>query len=57
MNNMQLTSIDLEISNPCNEHCVHCYRHSLNSKKGFLSAKEVESVLNQAKELGQKTLL
>lgn len=56
MNNMQLTSIGLEISNPCNEHCVHCYRHSLNSKKGFLSSKDVESVLNQAKKLGAKNV-
>lgn len=22
----KLTNIELEISNPCNEHCVHCYR-------------------------------
>lgn len=54
---MQMASIDLEISNPCNEHCVHCYRHCLNSKKGFLTAEQVQSVLEQAKKLGAKDVL
>lgn len=52
-----MTNLKLEISNPCNEHCVHCYRHCLNSKKGFLSAAQVQSVLEQAKELGAKNVL
>lgn len=51
-----MTNIDLEISNPCNEHCVHCYRHCLNSKKGFLTAAQVQSVLEQAKKLGAKNV-
>lgn len=51
-----MLSIELEISNPCNEHCVHCYRHCLNSKKGFLSAAQVHFVLEQAKELGAKNV-
>lgn len=53
---MQMVNINLEISNPCNEHCVHCYRHCLNSKKGFLTAAQVQSVLAQAKELGAKNV-
>lgn len=57
MNNIQMTNLELEISNPCNEHCVHCYRHCLNSKKGFLSSKDAEFVLNQAKKLGAKDVL
>lgn len=44
--------IDLEISNPCNEHCIHCYRHSINSQKGFLSVPQASSVMEQAKKLG-----
>lgn len=54
---MQMTSIDLEISNPCNERCVHCYRHRLNAKKGFLTAAQAQSVLEQAKALGAKNAL
>ena len=53
---MQMTSIELEISNPCNERCVHCYRHSLNAKKGFLSAQQAQSVLEQAQYLGAKNV-
>ena len=48
--------IDLEISNPCNEHCIHCYRHSINSQKGFLSAAQASSVMEQAKKLGAGAL-
>lgn len=45
-------NLELEISNPCNEHCVHCYRHCLNTKKGFLSAENAKNALEQAKTLG-----
>lgn len=47
-----MNSIELEISNPCNEKCVHCYRHHKNVQKGFLSFKQAKSVLEQAKALG-----
>lgn len=47
-----MTSICLEISNPCNERCVHCYRICKDTKKGFLSANQAKSVLEQAKALG-----
>lgn len=49
-----MTNLELEISNPCNEHCVQCYRHCLNSKKGFLSDFQVKNVLEQAKSIGAK---
>lgn len=29
---LQMSQIELEISNPCNEKCVHCYRHCLNTQ-------------------------
>ena len=44
--------IKLEISNPCNEHCIHCYRHCLNSKKEFLTAEQSSSVIKQSVDLG-----
>ena len=47
-----MTSISLEISNPCNERCVHCYRVCEGTKKGFLSAEQARSVLDKAKALG-----
>lgn len=47
-----MSSIDLEISNPCNEHCIHCYRVCDSTRYGFLSAEQVRGVLEQAKALG-----
>lgn len=47
-----MTDLELEISNPCNEKCIHCYRTCKNTKKGFLSARQAESVFSQAKALG-----
>jgi len=52
MNILQLRNLELEISNPCNEHCVHCYRHFLNQRKDFLTEEMAYSVIKQAKELG-----
>lgn len=49
-----MDSLNLEISNPCNEHCVHCYRHCFNITKGFLSCENAKNVLEQAKSLGAK---
>lgn len=46
-----MKQIELEISNPCNEHCIHCYRHCLNSKKGFLSVEKADCIFKQAKNL------
>lgn len=47
-----INRIDLEISNPCNERCVHCYRICKDTKKGYLSANQAKNVLEQAKLLG-----
>ncbi len=51
---IRMTSLELEISNPCNERCLHCYRVCQSTKKGFLSEKQAKSVLQQAKKLGAK---
>lgn len=47
-----MTSMSLEISNPCNERCVHCYRTCDATRRGFLTEKQARRVLEQAKELG-----
>ena len=49
----QMTNINLGISNPCNEQCVHCYRVCEGTKRGFLLAAQARSVLEQAKALGR----
>lgn len=51
-----MNNLELEISNPCNEHCVHCYRHCFNATKGFLSVKQAKNALEQAKSLGAKNV-
>lgn len=53
---MFLESLELEISNPCNEHCVHCYRLCDKTKKGFLSAKDVENILDQVSSFRSEIL-
>lgn len=53
---LQMDQIELEISNPCNEKCIHCYRHCLNTQKGFLSVEQAKSALEQAKKLGAKSV-
>lgn len=52
MKDFNLKTIELEISNPCNEKCVHCYRSDKNASKGFLSLGDAEKILREAKELG-----
>ena len=47
-----MSSFDLEISNPCNKRCVHCYRVYDEKKRGFLSAAQVRNGFEQAKALG-----
>lgn len=46
-----MTHIELEISNPCNERCIHCYRTCEGTKCGFLTESQACSVLQQAKDL------
>ena len=52
-----MTHIELEISNPCNERCVHCYRVCAGTRRGFLSESQARSVLEQAKELGAESVI
>lgn len=43
----KLKNLDLEISNPCNEHCVHCYRTCETTKRGFLSFDDVRKIFDE----------
>ena len=43
----KLKNLDLEISNPCNEHCVHCYRTCESTKRGFLSIDDVRKIFDE----------
>ena len=43
----KLKSLDLEISNPCNERCVHCYRTCESTKRGFLSLEDVQKIFKE----------
>ncbi|QSH95230.1 radical SAM protein [Treponema phagedenis] len=53
---IKLNTIELEISNPCNEKCVHCYRTCSSTKKGFLSLDDVKNIFSQCKNiLAEKT--
>ena len=40
----KLRNLDLEISNPCNEKCIHCYRTCEQTKQGFLSLDAVKKI-------------
>ena len=46
-----LASLSLEISNPCNERCVHCYRVCDSTKQGFLSIEDVQLVFKQIENI------
>lgn len=54
--NSYMTHIELEISNPCNEKCIHCYRTCDSTKKGYLNVNQVKNILKQAKDLGAKSV-
>lgn len=47
-----MSHLELEISNLCNEKCIHCYRQALNKKREFLLVNQAKSALEQAKDLG-----
>lgn len=47
----KLHSLELEISNPCNERCVHCYRTCDETRKGFLSLADVKKIVASVKPI------
>ena len=46
-----MTNLELEISNPCNERCVHCYRTCGHTVHGFLSQQYVVHILEEVSPL------
>jgi len=48
----ELGLLFLEITDQCNEQCIHCYAASSPACSDFLSLSEIKSVLRQARELG-----
>ena len=53
---IKLKNLDLEISNPCNEHCVHCYRTCDSTKLGFLSLNDVRNIFENIKDVREKQI-
>jgi MoaA/NifB/PqqE/SkfB family radical SAM enzyme len=48
----ELGLLFLEITDQCNEKCIHCYASSSPACSDFLSLSEIKSVLRQAREMG-----
>jgi len=49
----ELGLLFLEITDQCNERCIHCYASSSPECHDFLSLEEIKSVLMQARSLGR----
>lgn len=52
----KLKHLNLEISNPCNERCVHCYRTCKQTKRGFLSIENVQKIFNDLKQIREEKI-
>ena len=52
----KLKNLDLEISNPCNEHCVHCYRTCESTKRGFLSIDDVRKIFDEIESIREERI-
>ncbi|MDQ7001787.1 MAG: radical SAM protein [Ghiorsea sp.] len=48
----ELGLLFLEITDQCNEQCIHCYASSSPACSDFLSLSEIKSILDQASSLG-----
>ncbi|MDQ6980591.1 MAG: radical SAM protein [Ghiorsea sp.] len=49
----ELGLLFLEITDQCNEQCIHCYASSSPACSDFLSLNEIKSILEQARGLGR----
>lgn len=52
----KLRNLDLEISNPCNEKCIHCYRTCEQTKQGFLSLDAVKKIFSDIKPIRENRI-
>ena len=49
----ELGLLFIEVTDQCNEQCIHCYASSSPSCHNFLSLDEVKAILTQARALGR----
>ena len=49
----ELGLLFLEITDQCNEKCIHCYASSSPACSDFLSLEEIKQVLDEARKLGR----
>lgn len=52
----KLRNLDLEISNPCNERCIHCYRTCEQTKQGFLSLNDIHKIFEDIKTIREERI-
>ena len=52
----KLLSLDIELTTLCNLSCIYCYAGSGKESKDELESAEVLNVIDQARELGLRTL-
>ena len=52
----QLGMLFVELTDKCNEKCIHCYADSSPERNDFLPIKQIKSLLDQAIEFGEPYL-
>lgn len=53
----QITDLTLEVTNHCNEHCIHCYLpESLKSTGTYLNLNKIKKIINEFIQIGGKTI-
>ncbi len=52
----KLLSVDVELTKRCNLRCIYCYADGGNAEDGELSVSEICRVIDEAKELGARTV-
>ncbi len=49
----ELGLLFLEVTDQCNEQCIHCYASSSPACSDFLSLEDIQNILTQARQLGR----
>lgn len=53
----RLLSLELEFTKKCNLHCIYCYSSAGEALEGELSFHELVSVIEQARQLGARSII